>query len=87
LPSEIIQRSKKGFELPLRAWLTNQLREKIELDWLSAERISDEGILNGDEVSALLSNLHSKHPGDSAAKVWALVVFEKWLEKYRNYIT
>lgn len=86
LPSEIVNRPKKGFELPLKSWLCGQLKEKIENDWLREEKIIEEGLLNPTVVSNLKNQLFSSNPGDSAAKVWALIVFEHWLQHYKSFI-
>lgn len=86
LPKEIVKRPKKGFELPLKSWLCGQLRGTLEKDWLNEEKIKQEGLLNVEAVASLKSQLFSSHPGDSAAKVWALIVFENWLNNYRSFI-
>jgi len=86
IPEKIIRRPKKGFELPLKSWLCGQLRERLENDWLNEEKIKQEGILNFETVAALKARLFSPNPGDSAAKVWALVIFENWLNNYKPFI-
>lgn len=86
IPKEIVRRPKKGFELPLKSWLCGQLRGTLEKDWLNEEKIKHEGLLNAGAVASLKSRLFSSHPGDSAAKVWALIVFENWLNNYRSFI-
>lgn len=78
LPPEIFTRSKKGFELPLQKWLSNQLRAKVEQDWLNQSRIESEGILNYVQVKAIQDKAFSANPGDSAAKLWAILVFQAW---------
>lgn len=86
LPNEILKRGKKGFELPLLSWLRGALKSKLEQDWLNAERIQDEGHLDAKEVQALKQQLFSRQPGDSAAKVWALIIFEQWYRAYKPFI-
>jgi len=86
LPEDILQRSKKGFELPLRSWLCGQLKGQVENNWLNEEKIINEGYLNYESVSQLKTKMFSKNPGDSAAKVWALIVFEHWLNNYKEFI-
>jgi len=78
LPEELYNRPKKGFEVPLLQWLRNEMRSRIEEDLLSGERLRDEGVFNADAVEKLLKKLHSSDPGDSAARIWALVVFQSW---------
>jgi len=86
LPKDIFTRSKKGFELPLQKWLSNTLQNKIQDEWLSREKINDHKILNFGYISMLNQQLCSSNPGDSAAKLWAILIFEKWLEYYKEYI-
>lgn len=82
LPSEIINRSKKGFEVPLYSWFNNQLKSLIIEDYLSKSFIEQQGIFNYTEVKKLLDKLFSKNPGDTVARVYGLMVFQHW---YRNY--
>ncbi len=86
LPRDILRRSKKGFELPLKSWLCGQLRDTLENNWLNEDKIAEEGLMNTNAIAALKSKLYSSQPGDSAAKIWALVVFENWLKNYQPYI-
>lgn len=86
LPEEIFKRSKKGFELPLWKWLNNELKSEIQTKWLNKEFINDQKIFNYSQIEHLLKQLFSKNPGDSAAKVWALIVFQNWYLQNKQYI-
>lgn len=86
LPAEIFKRSKKGFELPLHKWLSGKLSSEFESKLLKKEKIDAEGILNYSYINDLKMQLHSKSPGDSAAKLWAVIVFESWLNNFKEYI-
>jgi len=86
LPKEIFNRSKKGFELPLQKWLSNNLRSKLETEWLNQEKIEAEEILDYTQVEALKNQMFSGNAGDSAAKLWAVIIFESWLNNFKNYI-
>lgn len=86
LPPAIFERSKKGFELPLQNWLSGQLNFTIKNNWLNKEKINSEGFLNYSAIENLLRQLHSKNPGDSAAKLWAVIIFESWLQNFKDYI-
>jgi asparagine synthase (glutamine-hydrolysing) len=82
LPQSILSRSKKGFELPLRRWLCGQLRTRLEKDWLNEEQLRDEGLIDLLYARNLLQRLFSTSPGDSAAQVWAIVVWREWEKRY-----
>lgn len=75
LPPEIIQRRKKGFELPFRHWLTGALRPLAE-DLLARSRA--QGLL---EPSAVESIWHSFCAGRTTwSRVWALIVLTHWID-------
>ncbi len=86
LPSEIFKRGKKGFELPLQKWLSNHFKTKLETDWLNKEKIEQQGLLNFSEVEKIKQHLFSENAGDSAAKLWAIIVLEAWLNNFKEYI-
>lgn len=86
LPKAIFERSKKGFELPLQKWLSTTLHRKVTDEWLNKEKIKDEGLLNFAAVEKLNEELCSDNPGDSAAKLWAIIIFENWLQNFKEYI-
>lgn len=86
LPKEVFTRKKKGFELPLWKWLNTELRSEIENKWLSKAFVTAQGLFNYDEVERLKAKLFSKDPGDSAARVWALIVFQNWFIQNKKYI-
>jgi len=86
LPKEVFTRKKKGFELPLWKWLNTELRFEIENKWLSKAFVTTQGLFNYNEVELLKSKLFSKNPGDSAARVWALIVFQNWYIQNKKHI-
>lgn len=83
LPAETFARRKQGFEVPLLHWFRNELRSTIH-NLLAPERISAQGIFRPEKVAKLLRQLDSASPGDAVARVWALVVFQHWWNKYMN---
>jgi asparagine synthase (glutamine-hydrolysing) len=76
LPPEIFTRRKQGFEVPILQWLRTDLRAELN-DLLSDERLSRQGIFDPDAVAALQKQLNSSDPGDAAARIWALYVFQR----------
>ncbi|MFO7869188.1 MAG: asparagine synthase (glutamine-hydrolyzing) [Bacteroidales bacterium] len=81
LPEELYNRPKKGFEVPLHSWCCTVLQPVIN-NLLSHSYIQEQGIFSNSEVQLLRSKLFSQNPGDSAAKIWALIVFQTWWKKY-----
>lgn len=80
LPSEILTRSKKGFEVPLQAWLRKELKSDLDKTLFNEERIRETGILNWNTLKRLKERLNSSNPGDSAAQVWALFCLMKKID-------
>lgn len=81
LPRELYNRPKKGFEVPLLAWLRNEMKDEVA-DLLSAQAIEEQGIFSYAEVEVLKKKLFSANPGDVHARLWALVVFQRWWKKF-----
>lgn len=82
IPTELMNRSKQGFEVPLLKWFRNELWEMIDKDLLSESFIKEQGVFNYEEIFKLKRKIFSTGPQDSAAKVWALIVFQHWWKKY-----
>jgi asparagine synthase (glutamine-hydrolysing) len=80
LPEGIVDRLKEGFVLPIYDWLQNQL-EGYVADSLAGWRLKKHGLFNVDIVKEILNRYYS---GDRqlAAKIWNLVMFQKWWEVY-----
>lgn len=83
LPAELYNRRKQGFEVPLLNWFRGDLRQHIVGDLLSRERLTEQGIFDADAVGTILQRLFSKDPGESVARVWALIVFQHWYDRYQ----
>lgn len=84
LPKELYNRPKKGFEVPLLNWMRNELSRNIQND-LSEEKLQDQGIFDPSGVKKLKRKLQSSNPGDSPARIWGLLVFQKWWQQYLSH--
>ncbi|HWA33390.1 MAG TPA: asparagine synthase (glutamine-hydrolyzing) [Cyclobacteriaceae bacterium] len=78
LPSELYNRPKKGFEVPLLKWLRNDMKSMIKDDLLSEKLVLEQGIFDYKEIKKLKRRLFSISPGDVHARIWGLVVFQFW---------
>jgi len=81
LPKEVIQRSKKGFGVPIAKWVKGPLKELFG-DLLAYDRMKKEGFLNPEYVSALFQN-HLLNKRDNRKQLWTLLVWELWVNRYR----
>ena len=79
LPREIIDRPKASFGAPLRAWVTNDLRELVD-DVLVRGDLVGSGFLRAAPLQRLVDDQRSGRR-DEAKQVWQLLSLELW---YRN---
>lgn len=82
LPTELYNRPKKGFEVPLLKWFRNEMKSLITDDLLSEKFVTEQGIFNYAEINKLKQKLFSPNPEDIHARIWGLIVFQWWWRKY-----
>jgi asparagine synthase (glutamine-hydrolysing) len=82
LPEELYHRPKHGFEVPLLKWFKGPLRSVINDLVLNKEFILSQGVFNYSEIRKIVEKLRSSNPGDTASRVWAILVFQFWWKKY-----
>jgi asparagine synthase (glutamine-hydrolysing) len=80
LPSEIVNRRKKGFNVPVGYWIEGSLRELVR-DQLAPDKLKREGFFEPAYVEKLLRE-HAEGVRDHRKLLWTLLVFELWQEKY-----
>jgi asparagine synthase (glutamine-hydrolysing) len=80
LPREIIHRPKKGFNIPVARWISDELRELV-LDLLSEERLRRQGLFEFAYVHRLLDE-HFTRQRDNRKPLWTLLAFQLWYERY-----
>lgn len=79
VPSEMIERPKKGFSIPLANWLRGPLRDWAE-GLLSETRLHQEGYLNPSPVRKAWQQ-HLLGHVDHSARLWGVLMFQAWLEE------
>jgi asparagine synthase (glutamine-hydrolysing) len=80
IPDRILDRSKQGFEVPIREWFRGPLRDlpaEILLDRRSVER----GFFREEAVRGLIDAHHARS-ADNSSKLWTLIQLELWLRMY-----
>jgi asparagine synthase (glutamine-hydrolysing) len=80
LPEHIIDRPKKGFGIPVAAWLNGPLRHLVA-DVLSENSLKKTGIFNPLTVRRML-DAHAQKRADLRKPLWTLLVFELWRRHY-----
>ncbi len=82
LPPELYNRPKRGFELPMLAWMRGPLKERLFDDLLEEKKIEAQGLFRFGEIARLRRQLFSRKPGDAPARLYALLVFQTWWKNY-----
>lgn len=78
LPQEILNQPKRGFEVPLNAWMNNQLRDLVN-DRLNSVSTLTHQVLKPAFVKALLLNKgHNLYPDQRAKVLFACLSIECW---------
>jgi asparagine synthase (glutamine-hydrolysing) len=80
LPRSILTRSKKGFGIPIAAWLKGRLNPLMH-DLLTPERLRDQGLFEAGPVQELISE-HEKGIASHHKQLWTLLVFQLWYDKF-----
>jgi asparagine synthase (glutamine-hydrolysing) len=80
VPRKLIDRPKMGFGIPVNRWLRNELRPLLE-EYLGEDRIRKEGYLLPGGVSRVVRE-HLSGERDHQYRLWALLVFGMWRERY-----
>ena len=76
LPVEVLRRPKKGFGMPVAAWLNGAL-EPLLHDVLAPDRLRADGIFRPAAVERLIRE-HREGRADHRKPLWTLLVFELW---------
>ncbi len=82
LPKEIIYRPKAAFGAPLRAWVTNDLRDVIH-DILVGGDLVTAGFLDKDVLQAMVEDQQTGRR-DESKQLWQLLTLELWYRDMRG---
>lgn len=76
VPSEIIERKKHGFGVPIGHWFRTSLRDYLEKEFSDA-RIFQDKILHEAGVRRIIHE-HTSGKTDHSHRIWALLTLELW---------
>jgi asparagine synthase (glutamine-hydrolysing) len=82
VPKSLLDRPKMGFAIPIETWLQNELKPLVD-NYLTAERINNGGFFHWDEIAFLKTSFYAGRK-EYGVKLWYLLTFEMWLEKWSN---
>jgi asparagine synthase (glutamine-hydrolysing) len=80
LPHDVIYREKTGFGAPLRRWLRNELRDRVD-DTLSTAALKNRGLFSPEAVHSLIAQDRAGRV-DGAYTIFALMCFEIWCRMF-----
>lgn len=79
LPRSVLDRRKRGFNIPLSRWLLHGLGKQLE-DRFSHERVTARGLFDPEAVGALLGE-HLSRSRDHRKPLFALLVLDLWCDR------
>jgi asparagine synthase (glutamine-hydrolysing) len=82
IPPALLDRPKRGFEVPVSAWLRGPLRDWAE-GLLDARRLAEEGYLDAGLVRQCWAR-HLTGEAESPGKLWDVLMFQSWLDAERR---
>jgi asparagine synthase (glutamine-hydrolysing) len=78
-PSDFLNKSKKGFGVPVGDWLRSDLSTELK-SYANKKFIESQNIFETEEITKLVNN-HLSGVTDNTFKVWAFFCFQKWYMK------
>jgi asparagine synthase (glutamine-hydrolysing) len=79
LPASVVDRPKRGFGLPLRRWMKEDLGGLVR-DVLLDRRARDRGLFHPREVQRLVDSMDRDR--NAPDRVWTLLVLELWFREF-----
>jgi asparagine synthase (glutamine-hydrolysing) len=79
LPREVLYRGKMGFGVPMRQWVTNELRDVVRGYLLDSSRVS--GLLEPRLLRTMVEdNERNVYGSRYGGKLWWVLFFEMWYQ-------
>lgn len=84
LPKELFDRPKWGFGLPIRLWLSNELKPLLE-EHINETQLNQLGFFNTKEVLVLKKRFLA---GEDYLynKLWTIIIFVQWFNHNKSYL-
>jgi asparagine synthase (glutamine-hydrolysing) len=79
VPATVLRRTKKGFGIPLRAWIRGPLRGRLARA-LEPSALWATGLLDRDAFGEW-ARLNAERRGDFSKALWALIVLDDWVRR------
>ena len=82
LPSEVFNRKKHGFEVPLKKWFSNEMKLFLDQEIFNNNSLISEGILKKEGLNEIYQSWKKNSSGNNVYHVWSLLVLSNFFEKY-----
>lgn len=79
-PSNFLNKSKKGFGVPVGDWLRGSLKKEL-LSYIDEEFLISQDLFNSLYIRKLVHN-HVQGIEDNTFKVWSYFCFQKWYKRH-----
>ena len=76
IPKNMVRNLKKGFSVPIRSWINNELKSLI-LDTLTNNNLKEDAYLNVDKIKQIITN-HYQFKEDNSEIIWNLFNYMLW---------
>ncbi len=80
LPKNILHRPKKGFGIPIAAWLKGRLNPLMH-ELLAPKRLKEQGLFDEKFVQKLILE-HETNIASHHKQLWTLLVFQLWFDNF-----
>ena len=80
LPTEILNRPKMGFPVPMGKWLRGEFRGVVD-EYVLSERAHNRNIFKTESVQKIIDE-HNRGAENHAPKLWTLINFEIWARQF-----
>ena len=82
-PDQFLDKSKKGFGVPVGDWLRGYLSSELK-SYIETEFLMKQDIFNVSEISEIVTK-HLSGKEDNTFKVWTFFCFQKWYKKQCSF--
>jgi asparagine synthase (glutamine-hydrolysing) len=80
LPRQIVYRQKRGFSVPIAAWMRKELQPLLR-EMLSETRLKTQALFNAAFIRRIMEE-HRQGRADHRKMLWTLLMFELWYEHW-----
>ncbi|MGB4845503.1 MAG: asparagine synthase (glutamine-hydrolyzing) [Ferruginibacter sp.] len=82
IPQQMMDRPKMGFGIPIAEWLEKDLKPFVDC-YFDEAFISKQNIFNNEEIQRIKNSFY-KGKAERAEKIWFILMFQMWYDKWIN---